>query len=255
MNIYLCIVFSILLASLGLYKKAFTKFGLLVAFIISILICYCGSYIAFGALVTLFIITIATDKIGKTKKINIEKDKHNKNDKRDVFQVLANLLVATIFIIIYKLTSNNKYMVCFLVSLAESAADTSASGIGILSKKSFNVLTFKKSEKGLSGNVSILGFVASFIAAFIIGSIYLFKEISIYIVLVITIIGFVGALIDSILGCYQVKYKCLKCNTITEKTFHCKKQTSYYKGIKYLNNDLVNILSNVISCIICFIIC
>ena len=254
MNIYICIILSLILAGLGFYKKAFTNIALLVAFLISFTMCYCGGYVAFCCLVLLFIITIVTDKIGKSKKKEIENNKHNKDNRRDVIQVLANLLIATIFIIMYKFTNTKIYLIAFFVSLAESAADTSASGIGILSKYSYNILTFKKAEKGLSGNVSFIGFGASLLAAIIIGSLYYIYSNSISEMLIIVSLGFIGAIIDSILGCIQVKYKCTKCNMITEREFHCNKKTKYYKGIKYLNNDLVNFVSNISVCLILLIL-
>ena len=254
MNIFLCIILSLLLAGVGYYKKAFTYIGLLGAFIISVTMCYCGGLIGFIALTSLFIITITTDKIGKKKKKSIENDKTEKNGKRDIFQILANLFIATVLIIIYKLTNNEKYLICFLISIAESAADTSASGIGILANKTYNILTLKKSEKGLSGNISVLGLITSFLAALLISFIVMFKINNIYIMLIIAIFGFLGGVVDSILGCFQSKYKCCVCNKVTEKSKHCGKSTSHYKGLKHLNNDLVNFLSNLIICLTYIII-
>ena len=52
----------------------------------------------------------------------------------------------------------------------------------------------------------------------------------------------------------QVKYKCEKCKKITERKEHCGKETNYYKGIKWIDNNLVNLLSNAIVFIILLII-
>ena len=67
--------------------------------------------------------------------------------------------------------------------------------------------------------------------------------------------GFLGSLIDSILGSLvQAKYKCDICNKMTEKTIHCDKKTKLYNGIKIINNDVVNILNNAFTFIISLLI-
>lgn len=250
MNIYISLLLSFLLAFFAYLKKSFTIAGLSTAFIICFIMCICGSYQAFLSLLMLFLITIVTDKIKKKEKESIIKDKHEKNDKRDAYQVLDNLLLACIFIIIYRLSNNIVFLKLFFISLAVSAADTSASGIGVLSKKSFNILTFKKAERGLSGNVSILGFIASLLASFFVALLYLVHEKSLITVLIIMFFGFFGAILDSVLGCVQVKYKCMKCGSVTERNMHCESKTQYYNGIKFLNNDRVNLISNIIIIII-----
>ena len=254
MNIGLSIIYSFILLLIGIYKKAFNPFGLIIAFIISTIICFCGNYCAFIALLTLLIVMITTDKIGKSQKQAITINKHNDSDKRNALQVLANLLISTILIIIYKVTNNNIYLNCFFISLAISAADTTASGIGILSKNSFNILTLKKAERGLSGNISILGLCSSLLAAMILGVInYLYIK-SVVVFLFITVFGFIGSILDSILGCFQVKYICNKCKSITERTYHCDTNTKYYKGIKWFDNSAVNFVSNIIVCLIFLLI-
>lgn len=73
--------------------------------------------------------------------------------------------------------------------------------------------------------------------------------------IIIILSGFLGSLIDSILGAsIQVKYKCEKCKKITERKEHCGKETNYYKGIKWIDNNLVNLLSNAMVFIILLIV-
>lgn len=246
MNIYLSFIFSLCLALVAFLKKSFTNFGLLVAFIISVVMCYCGGYKAFFSLVLLFIITKITDGVGKKTKESIINNVHEKKDCRDLFQVLDNLLLASLFIVLYKISGFDKFMIMFYISLAISAADTAASGLGILSKNCYNVVSLKKSDRGLSGNVSLIGLFSSLIAALIVGLSSLLYINSFFNMIVITIYGFLGALIDSFLGCIQVKYICSNCKIVTEKKIHCNKKTDYYKGLKILNNDMVNFLSNLI---------
>ena len=108
-----------------------------------------------------------------------------------------------------------------MVAIAASTADTWASEIGSLSKgKTYSIVTFKAMEKGLSGAVSMLGVVASFLGASIISltfsALYFLSEgfsldVLIEFSVVITIAGFFGSILDSYLGVFlQAKYKDIK---------------------------------------------
>ena len=254
MNIWISILLSLLLSLPAYIKKSFTTAGLIYAFLTSLVFCICGGMGAYISLVALYIITVVTDKVKKEKKESIEKSKHEKSSKRDVVQLIDNLFLAAVCILIYKVVKNEVFYIMFVTSLAVSASDTSASGIGILAKKTYKIFSFKKAEKGLSGNVSVLGFVASFAAAVLIALTYLIHIKNVYIIVIISIFGFLGAFLDSILGCFQVKYQCSKCKEITEKKIHCEVPTKYKSGIALLNNDMVNFLSNLIVLIIVYII-
>jgi uncharacterized membrane protein len=65
---------------------------------------------------------------------------------------------------------------------------------------------------------------------------------------VITIGGVIGSLMDSWLGAtYQAIYRCPQCQKDTEKTplHSCGSETFHVRGIKWLNNDMVNVLCTV----------
>ena len=54
-------------------------------------------------------------------------------------------------------------------------------------------------------------------------------------------------IIDSILGgSVQLMFRCPKCDKITEATVHLScggTETYYEKGLRFINNDIVNLLS------------
>ena len=84
---------------------------------------------------------------------------------------------------------------------------------------------------------------------------YLGIKHSITSVAIILLSGFFGSIFDSILGAsIQVKYKCPVCQKITEKKVHCEKETQYEKGIKFVDNNLVNLLSNLFVFIVLWLI-
>lgn len=249
MNITISIILSLLLASLSYIKKAMTKPALTLAFIFSIIICYYGGILSFIVLVTVFLSTIIAHKIKKEKRSKINNSIIEKSGTKDIFQIIANVATGVVFIIIYHFTNNIIFLVSYTCIMAESMADSLASDIGVLSKKEpINILTFKTSPRGLSGNISILGLIFALLGSFIIGIIFMLFNPNLKYFLVIIISSFLGTIIDSILGAsIQVKYKCPKCHKVTEKQEHCHIKTEYFKGIKLYNNDLVNLTSNILT--------
>lgn len=256
MNIILSITLSLLLTILAYIKKALTTNALLCAFIFACLITYFGGFISYLILVLVFLGTLIGSKIGAAKRIQINHDIIKKPHKKDTYQILANVGLGTLFIIIYGFTNNFIYLIIYASIMAESLSDSLASDIGVLSKKPpINILTFKKSIKGLSGNISLLGICSSLIGSLIISSIFyiFYHQFSSFLAILLS--GFLGTIVDSVLGStIQVKYKCQKCLQITEREEHCQIKTKYYKGFKFINNDCVNFLSNVSTSIISYII-
>ncbi|MNI20121.1 hypothetical protein D3C73_735800 [compost metagenome] len=56
--------------------------------------------------------------------------------------------------------------------------------------------------------------------------------------------GFAGAFIDSLLGAsLQKMYRCTICGKSVEVTVHCNQRTKPERGIHWMNNDVVNLLS------------
>lgn len=247
MNLGISIILSLLLGLIAYLKRALTMPALILAVLFSTLITYFGGITSFIILVVVFLGSIITKLFHKSKK----------KAKRKLIQIISNVGIGVLSLIIYKFTSNDLYLLIYASVMAESLADTLASDIGVLSKSEpINILTFKKGERGLSGNISFLGLTSALIGSLLIGTIYYIgmdKSITSFIIIILS--GFLGSLIDSILGAsIQVKYKCTKCKKITERKEHCGKKTNYYKGIKWIDNNLVNLLSNAIVFIILLII-
>ena len=163
MNLMISIILSLLLGLIAYIKRALTIPALLLAVSFSIIISYFGGLTSFIILVVVFLGSIITKIFKKEKK------KQSKN----IIQIICNVGIPTLSIIIYGLTKNNIYLLIYASVMSESLADTLASDIGKLSKKEpVNILTWKRSKKGLSGNISMLGLFSSLIGAILIGMIY-----------------------------------------------------------------------------------
>lgn len=250
-RIIFSIIMTTILVLLAYKKKALTKAALLLSGICCLIICYIGGFPLFLMLALTFILSEIANHYHK--KLKIKNDINEKIGKRDIVQIIANVLPCTIMIILFYITKKDYFIILYSISIAEALSDTLGSDVGIFSNQEpINILTLKKSPKGLSGNVTLLGLICEFLGPVLIGMIYYMTiNNNLKILLLIIISGFLGAIIDSILGAgLQVKYQCKECKLITEKKLHCNKKTKYIKGIKWFNNDLVNLISNIASIII-----
>ncbi len=256
MEIFISILLCLIVFIYSLIKKALTFKGIIASLIVAIIVIYISGLKGLLLLLITFVLLSLADKI--SKKYRKKKDEiTKKNGARDEFQIIANCGIACAMLIVYYFTNNEIYLIAYGVSLASSLADSFASDIGVLSKgKTINIISLKQGDKGLSGNVSVLGLIASLFGSLIIGlSFILIFKYNIFISLFITTLGFLGAYFDSLLGCLiQVKYKCSKCNIITEKNEHCNTLTNYYSGNRIIDNDVVNFLSNLLVTIIALLI-
>ena len=243
---YLAILLPSILALFALWKKKITVPGIIAAWIMGIIITYAGGIYSFIALALTFILTILTDKLKKK----------NRDEKRTIYQMFSNILTATCALIIYYFKQNEIFIVMYFAVIGGSLADTLASSIGSLSKGiNINPLTFKRMNKGESGAVSSLGMSASFLGGFIIGGIYYLSGGYIVNYLIIILMSALGSYVDSVMGAYlQGKFKCSKCKEIVETKFHCNKKTKLVKGLCFMNNDMVNLLSNIIVFIVTYMV-
>ncbi len=243
---YLAVLLPSIFALWALYKNKLTLGGIISAWLMGIIITYCGGIYAFLALLVTFILTIVSDKF---KKKDID-------ERRNIYQIFSNVFTSTLCTVLYYFTSKEIFIVMYFAVIGGSLADTLASGMGSLSKGiNRNPLTFKEMKKGESGAISMLGLSASLLAGLLIGLIYYLEYNNIYYYLIIIIMSFLSSYFDSIMGAYlQGKYKCNKCRKLVEEKYHCNKQTKLIKGYKFFDNNVVNLLSNVLVFIITYII-
>lgn len=235
-------------------KQALTKSGIILAVVVDIIISFTLGNFGFIILFAFFVLGLVTDKIkkrykNKGREVNAARHSHTPRDYR---QVLANSLVATMSSVLFYLTASRSFLLCFVVAFAEALSDTAASGIGAISKNTFDPFRMCRCESGLSGGMSLLGTVASIPAAAIIGIIaYGFSKISLIEILIVTLAAFLGALFDSLLGSIvQIKFRCQVCNKITEEAYHCGIRTVRHSGISFVDNNVVNFLSTLFAAIL-----
>ncbi|MEM9261552.1 MAG: DUF92 domain-containing protein, partial [Bacteroidota bacterium] len=131
-----------------------------------------------------------------------------------------------------------------LIAAAIATADTWSSEVGQhYRSKTYNLLTWRVVPPGLSGGISLPGTLAGLAgAAFIelscfwLVPYYLWEDVG-----TITLFGFAGMLLDSLLGALlQAKYEDPETGAITDASGPDKKLVA---GFRWMTNDLVNFLA------------
>lgn len=119
-------------------------------------------------------------------------------------QVWSNAFWFTSFLLGSYMLDSLPLMMAALSAIATSSADTWGTEVGLFSKntKTISITRFTQVKAGTDGGVSLYGTIGSFIGSALIGGIYTYtlseKDITIF--LIITFSGFMGSLIDSIIG-------------------------------------------------------
>jgi len=250
---YLALI--MLVFSLVAYKaKQLTASGAIVAFFVGFGTTY---FLGFGALTTLLLFFLFAGVLSKFAKLRSKGDAQSiqkKGSRRDGMQVFANGGMALVAAVLYGISPSMVALVMFASSVAEAASDTFAGEIGILSKsKPISIITGRTMKPGLSGAVSALGSVAGLLGALFIALYWMsnflpIEPTSFAYASVVAVSGFFGCLMDSVLGAtLQAHYYDEERDCLTEYPTSKGKALPLEHGIRWIDNDLVNLMSNVIA--------
>lgn len=185
----------------------------------------------------------------KKKVLHIKKTEKARN----FIQILINGGIGTLFIILYACSGLRHFLYLSIVAIGGCFIDSVSSDIGVLSSKSpYDLLRRRTVPAGISGGMSVLGTFAALSVTAVIAlySFFVFR-IPAGDCILIYILIFCQTLVDSALGSLcQVKYRCLSNNLLTENPEYCAEKTEYYEGIKWMDNNIVNLTSSLIICFI-----
>jgi uncharacterized protein (TIGR00297 family) len=199
-------------------------------------------------LLTFFISSSLLTRLFAKRKIKVN-EKFDKGGQRDAGQVLANGGVAALFAgLHFFLPAAPWPWLAFIGSLAAVNADTWATELGVLNPSLPRMITNgRQVEKGTSGGISRGGTLAALAGAGLVAMCALLVDPGAGAVLTFgftVLAGLLGALFDSLLGAtVQAIYVCPQCKKETERhPLHgCGTATIQVRGLKWLNNDLVNV--------------
>src|SRR5579864_4250290 len=168
----------------------------------------------FLALLIVFAVTLVATRVGYARKQQLRTAEPAGG--RTAAQAMANLGIAALVVAI----AGKAWPVLALAALAEAAADTSSSEIGMaFPGKTVLITSFKPAPPGTDGGISLFGTIAALLgAASVAVAAVLTGLVPVHAIATIILAGFFGTVIDSLLG------------AVFER-----------RGL--LDNDLVNLLS------------
>lgn len=185
--------------------------------------------------------------IGKLRRA-IGKD--GKKHARNFWQILINGGLGTLIIIWGYLAGKTAITLVGLISIAGCFIDSVSSDVGTLSKKTaFDLLRWEEVDTGLSGGITVLGTAAAIIATLATAALAIWATgISWAKFPAVALVIFSQTVIDTCLGSRaQVKYRCPRCRAVTEKKTHCAVPTFHYRGLRFVDNNVVNLISAIIT--------
>ena len=195
-------------------------------------------------LLAFFVSSTALSHAGRHTERKRRLQQIGKTGARDGTQVLANGGIAAICALA-STSGDPIWHVSFAAALAVATADTWGTEIGALQTRSpRSILTGKPIAAGLSGAVSALGTAAELGGAIFISAVAWAANVT-PALLAVTAGGFVGALLDSVLGAsVQALRFCRGCETYCEADpHHCGADTTLVRGAPWMTNDAVNFLA------------
>jgi uncharacterized protein (TIGR00297 family) len=256
-NYVVPILVTPLMIAFAYKNQALTIGGIISAIIIDVVVSVALGNFGFIILLAFFVGGLITDKIKKREKNKGRKKKsdiYHHIEQRNHRQVLANSAVSVTCAILFLFTKDRGFLISFIASLAEALADTTASGIGSLSNKTYDLFRMRKCRAGLSGGMSFVGTFSALISTFIITIIAVpFINVSAEEGMIIIISAFLGMVFDSFLGSLlQIKFKCPNCGEIIEQPTHCNVRAVKCSGIGFVDNNLVNFISTLFTAALAF---
>jgi len=244
-SIVLGLIFGVLVAYLAYLGKALNRSGAIAAAILGAVVFGLGGIPAALVLLTFFTSSSILSVLFRKHKQGVN-GKHAKGSRRDAGQVLANGGISGIMIVLSVIFPDQEWLWwAFCASLAAANADTWATELGVLSPiRPRLITTGDRVEMGTSGGITPLGTLASLAGSFVVALVGFFlHRMPVNILLLITLAGLAGSLVDSTLGAtIQAVYFCPNCEKETERhpTHVCGTETRRIRGIAWLDNDWVN---------------
>jgi uncharacterized protein (TIGR00297 family) len=204
-----------------------------------------------GALLILyFVSSTILSKVGKSRKEARTSAIVAKGGQRDAIQVLANGGVFALAAVAMLVAPSARWIALGAGSLAAAAADTWATEVGTLfGGTPRSVLGWRPVPAGTSGGVSLIGTLAAVAGSAFIAIITTSFGWTPKLAVAVAVGGIVGAMVDSVVGAtIQSRRWCDACEQETERETHdCGTETRRLRGVRWLDNDAVNFVSNTVG--------
>jgi uncharacterized protein (TIGR00297 family) len=169
---------------------------------------------AFAALVSVFVIAIATTRVGYSRKQRL--GAAESREGRSASQILANTGVAALACILFAVGRSSIFLIGAAAAMAEAAADTTSSEIGeAASGQARLITTLEFVPAGTDGGITLSGTLAGALAALVVAACcVLVRLIPPSALWLAWVAGFLGMLLDSVLGAVLERRKVLNNDTV-----------------------------------------
>ena len=256
------LVLSAIIAWLAYRRKTLTQSGVLGAILTGTAIFGFGGPDWGLLLIAFFVSSSLLTRYKEAAKAQVA-EQFAKGGPRDLWQALANGVIAALLAVAYGLTgaAHLPLLFAFVGAIAEANADTWATELGVLSRKTPRMITTRQAvAPGTSGGVTWDGAGAALAAAALIGGLAavlgrlggMSLDKAVMLLPIGALAGVIGSLVDSLLGATaQGIYYCDACGKETERELHrCGNRTRLMRGWRALNNDWVNLLGTLVGAVV-----
>lgn len=229
---------TLAIVAISLVRRSLTVSGGLAAFLMGLTM-GAADWSWFAALITMFLGINLASKVGKG-----HKPLQGKGSQRDHVQVVANVGVGALCALGSTWVESPIWLWGCLGALGTAGADTLASELGVLwGAKPVSITTFQPVPRGVSGGVSLPGYAAAVLGGGLVAAgWWMGGGVGWTPMLAAMVGGIVGCTFDSLLGALvQVRYRCGTCDTVVEDASHCGQAAGWTRGIRWMDNDMVNL--------------
>lgn len=239
--------------------------GLISSFAVGYTIYVFGDRLFFVPLLIFYIIAGLMTKLRYEEK-RLKGAAEEKLGARGWRNVLANGGVATTIVCMAAYTNNllrPEFLAAYLGAISTAYADTLATEIGLLYPREPRLITnMKPVPAGTPGGVSPYGTAAQLLSAFtIVPATMLFlptgdwSTVFFNLLVIVLASSFLGSAFDSLMGAtMQAVYRCKICGKTTEKRTHCNTEAQLLRGIKYIDNNMVNLIATAVGAVIAYML-
>jgi uncharacterized membrane protein len=230
---------------LAFFSGLIDYYGSLLSAAIGFGFCYFGGIWALLFVLGCYAVMISVSVVSKMLKNDLS-SVVKKTKGKDVTEIFVNGAFASLSLILLAALDIPEFLPIALTCLAGGFVDSLASDVGTLShRRPYDVFRRRYVTKGMSGGVTLLGCLASFVGAAVFSiAIALVSGLNALQALIPLFATSFGCFVDTLLGSLvQVKYICAVCGRDTEREEHCGTATELTGGVRAFNNDTVNFIS------------
>lgn len=251
------LVFGFLLGAVIAYlawrAKSLNRSGAWAAVLTGGLVFGLGGIAWTAVLLAFFVSSSALSRLLYRNKSSVA-EKYAKGSRRDWGQVMANGGLGALLAIANALLPEQSWpWIAFTGAMAAVTADTWATEVGVFSSSPPRLITNGKVvDRGTSGGVTLLGYLAILVGALLIGvtAAIFSKTVPLTLITAAALAGIAGSTVDSLLGAtLQAMYYCPKCQKETERhpEHSCGTITFHRRGWHWLRNDTVNFICSFVG--------